>query len=180
MSFNTYLSKCFEKLIRDFICSVLPASLDPLQLAYSSNCSTDDAIAFRESAYREETTGFRSLDFFNLSGYKDIFVADYYNVCLTQWESSFNATATNHNTDGSTDYMIFQINSRYWCHDDHTPGRTSNGCDINCYSLLSKDISLSVNCAKIIARQEGISAWYGWKNHCRNQDVSRYIAGCGL
>ncbi len=39
-------SKCFEKLIRDYICSVLPASLDPLQFAYRSNCSTDDAIAF--------------------------------------------------------------------------------------------------------------------------------------
>ncbi len=39
-------SKCFEKLIRDYICSVLPASLDPLQFAYHSNHSTDDAIAF--------------------------------------------------------------------------------------------------------------------------------------
>ncbi len=39
-------SKCFEKLIRDYICSVLPASLDPLQFAYFSNRSTDDAIAF--------------------------------------------------------------------------------------------------------------------------------------
>ncbi len=39
-------SKCFEKLIRDYICSVLPASLDPLQFANRSNRSTDDAIAF--------------------------------------------------------------------------------------------------------------------------------------
>ncbi len=39
-------SKCFEKLIRDCICSVLPASLDPLKFAYRSNRSTDDAIAF--------------------------------------------------------------------------------------------------------------------------------------
>ncbi len=39
-------SKCFEKLIRDHICSVLPASQDPLQFAYRSNRSTDDAIAF--------------------------------------------------------------------------------------------------------------------------------------
>ncbi len=50
-------SKCFEKLVRvrearlkllklvrDYICSVLPASLDPLQFAYRSNHS--DAIAF--------------------------------------------------------------------------------------------------------------------------------------
>ncbi len=39
-------SKCFEKLVREHICSVLPASLDPLQFAYRSNHSTDDAIAF--------------------------------------------------------------------------------------------------------------------------------------
>ncbi len=39
-------SKCFEKLVREHICSVLPASLDPLQFAYHSNRSTDDAIAF--------------------------------------------------------------------------------------------------------------------------------------
>ncbi len=39
-------SKCFEKLVRDYICSVLPASLDPLQFAYRSNHSTDNAIAF--------------------------------------------------------------------------------------------------------------------------------------
>ncbi len=39
-------SKCFEKLVREHICSVLPASLDPLQFAYRSNRSTDDAIAF--------------------------------------------------------------------------------------------------------------------------------------
>ncbi len=37
-------SKSFEKLIRDYICSVLPTSLDPLQFAYCSNRSTDDAI----------------------------------------------------------------------------------------------------------------------------------------
>ncbi len=39
-------SKCFEKLVREHICSVLPASLDPLQFAYRSNRSTGDAIAF--------------------------------------------------------------------------------------------------------------------------------------
>ncbi len=39
-------SKCFESLSEDYICSVLPASLDPLQFAYRRNRSTDDAIAF--------------------------------------------------------------------------------------------------------------------------------------
>ncbi|KAI4884870.1 hypothetical protein NFI96_029910, partial [Prochilodus magdalenae] len=35
----------FEKLVRDFICSSLPATLDPMQFAYRQNRSTDDAIA---------------------------------------------------------------------------------------------------------------------------------------
>ncbi|XDV45658.1 hypothetical protein PO909_013718 [Leuciscus waleckii] len=39
------ISKCFERLVRDYICSVLPPSLDPLQFAYRNNRSTDDAIA---------------------------------------------------------------------------------------------------------------------------------------
>ncbi len=37
-------SKCFERLISDHICYVLPAG--PLQFAYRSNRSTNDAIAF--------------------------------------------------------------------------------------------------------------------------------------
>ncbi len=46
VALTTIFSKCFEKLIRDYICSVLPASLDPLQFAYRSNRYIDDAIAF--------------------------------------------------------------------------------------------------------------------------------------
>ncbi len=46
VALTSIFSKCSEKLIRDYICSVLPASLDPLQFAYCSNRSTDDAIAF--------------------------------------------------------------------------------------------------------------------------------------
>lgn len=50
---------------------------------------------------------------------------------------------TNSNNDGSTDYGIFQINSRWWCNNDETP--TENACNIKCsgeYSLsTSKDIT---------------------------------------
>uniref|UniRef100_A0A672I8G7 lysozyme n=1 Tax=Salarias fasciatus TaxID=181472 RepID=A0A672I8G7_SALFA len=52
-------------------------------------------------------------------------------VCLSQWESSFNTKATSKNGDGSTDYGIFQINSRYWCEDG---SYSSNGCNIKCSS----------------------------------------------
>ena len=37
--------KCFEKLVRDHICAMLPPTLDPWQFAYRQNRSTDDAIA---------------------------------------------------------------------------------------------------------------------------------------
>ena len=39
------VSKCFERLVRDYICSVLPPTLDPWQFAYRQNRSTDDAVA---------------------------------------------------------------------------------------------------------------------------------------
>ncbi|KAK1783932.1 hypothetical protein P4O66_023099, partial [Electrophorus voltai] len=42
---TSVMMKCFEKLVRDFITSSLPASMDPLQFAYRHNRSTDDAIA---------------------------------------------------------------------------------------------------------------------------------------
>ncbi|XP_065096823.1 lysozyme C II-like [Paramisgurnus dabryanus] len=101
-------------------------------------------------------------------------------VCLIKSESGFNTQAIGRNRDGSTDYGIFQINSRYWCYDGRTPGRTSNDCKINCSRLLSADISQSVKCAKIIAKRHGTSAWYGWKKTCANRNVRPYIAGCGV
>lgn len=39
------VSKCFNRLVRDFICFSLPGSLDQLQVVYRHNRSTDDAIA---------------------------------------------------------------------------------------------------------------------------------------
>lgn len=44
-------------------------------------------------------------------------------------ESSGNTAAVGGpNTDGSYDYGLFQINSRYWC----TVGSPGNGCNIDC------------------------------------------------
>ncbi|KAK1784066.1 hypothetical protein P4O66_021738, partial [Electrophorus voltai] len=45
VTLTSVVMKCFEKLVRDFITSSLPASMDPLQFAYRHNRSTDDAIA---------------------------------------------------------------------------------------------------------------------------------------
>ncbi|XP_045081289.1 lysozyme C II-like [Coregonus clupeaformis] len=101
-------------------------------------------------------------------------------VCLSKWESSYNTQATNRNTDGSTDYGIFQINSRYWCDDGRTP-RAKNVCGIRCSQLLTDDITVAIRCAKrVVLDPDGIGAWVGWRNHCQYRDLSSYVAGCGV
>ncbi|XP_072506520.1 lysozyme C-like [Notamacropus eugenii] len=113
-----------------------------------------------------------------LNGYRRISLANW--VCLARWESNFNTTATNYNAwDRSTDYGIFQINSRYWCDDDKTPHAT-NGCGVRCSQLLEDNLVKAVECAKQIVRQQGIRAWVGWKNHCDGHRLSRYLHGCRL
>ncbi|KAK7898735.1 hypothetical protein WMY93_019588 [Mugilogobius chulae] len=99
-------------------------------------------------------------------------------VCMTKWESSYNTSAKNRNRNNSTDYGIFQINSKWWCKDDG-PSK-ANGCNIMCTALLTDDPTVAINCAKIVAKQQGAKAWVGWKTHCEGKDVSPYIAGCGV
>ncbi|XP_034047938.1 lysozyme C-like [Thalassophryne amazonica] len=112
-----------------------------------------------------------------MDGYCGVSLANW--VCLTQWESSYNTDAINHNPDQSTDYGIFQINSRWWCNDNVIP--SYNGCNINCADLLTDDASSSIRCAKrVVADPHGISAWVAWRIHCKNKDVSSYVEGCGL
>nr|Q9DD65.1 RecName: Full=Lysozyme C; AltName: Full=1,4-beta-N-acetylmuramidase C; Flags: Precursor [Paralichthys olivaceus]BAB17215.1 chicken-type lysozyme [Paralichthys olivaceus]BAB18249.1 c-type lysozyme [Paralichthys olivaceus] len=112
-----------------------------------------------------------------MDGYRGISLANW--VCLTEWESHYNTRATNHNTDGSTDYGIFQINSRWWCNDSQTP--TSNACNIRCSELLTDDVIVAIKCAKRVVRDpNGIGAWVAWRQHCQGQDLSSYLAGCGL
>ncbi|XP_044535770.1 lysozyme C [Gracilinanus agilis] len=102
-------------------------------------------------------------------------------VCLAKWESDFNTRATNYNPgDRSTDYGVFQINSRYWCNDGKTPGAV-NACGIPCNALLTKNITTAIKCAKRVVRDpNGILAWVAWRNHCQGRDVSSYISDCRL
>lgn len=52
-------------------------------------------------------------------------------ICLAFYESSFNTNAVGpKNYDGSRDYGIFQINSRWWC--TNGAGKSANGCRISC------------------------------------------------
>uniref|UniRef100_A0A672GQD3 lysozyme n=2 Tax=Salarias fasciatus TaxID=181472 RepID=A0A672GQD3_SALFA len=118
----------------------------------------------------------RVLKKYGMDGYRGVTLADW--VCLSQWESSYDTGATNYNGLGSTDYGIFQINSRYWC-EDGSP--TSNGCNIKCSELLSDDVGAAINCAKRVVKDpQGVRAWVAWKRHCENQDLSSYVQGCGV
>ncbi|MCI4387230.1 hypothetical protein PGIGA_G00071660 [Pangasianodon gigas] len=45
VALTSIVMKCFERLIKDHICSFLPDTMDPLQFAYRKNRSTDDTIA---------------------------------------------------------------------------------------------------------------------------------------
>ncbi|KAM4881725.1 lysozyme C-like [Thomomys bottae] len=121
----------------------------------------------------------RTLKQGGMDGYRGINLANW--MCLARWESGYNTQATNYNPgDRSTDYGIFQINSRYWCNDGKTP-RAVNACGIPCSALLQDDITQAITCAKRVVRDpQGIRAWVAWRQHCQNRDVSEYIRGCRL
>uniref|UniRef100_A0A3Q2PKA9 lysozyme n=1 Tax=Fundulus heteroclitus TaxID=8078 RepID=A0A3Q2PKA9_FUNHE len=60
------------------------------------------------------------------------------------------------------------------------PLKTSNNV-FSVKELLSDDVSAAIKCAKrVVLDPQGIAAWVGWQVHCKNQDVSKYVAGCGL
>nr|ABY84356.1 c-type lysozyme [Solea senegalensis] len=100
-------------------------------------------------------------------------------VCLTKGESDYNTRATNRNTDGSIDYGIFQMNSRYWCNNGQGP--TSNACGISCSELLKDDVTAAIRCVKrVVQDPNGIRAWVAWVRHCEGRDLSSYVRGCGV
>uniref|UniRef100_E1BG16 lysozyme n=2 Tax=Bos TaxID=9903 RepID=E1BG16_BOVIN len=106
----------------------------------------------------------RTLKKLGLDGYKGV------RLCLTKWESSYNTKATNYNpSNESTDYGIYQINSKWWC---KTP-KAVDGCPVS-------HSTKAVACAKKIVSEQGITAWVAWKSHCRDHDVSSYVEGCTL
>ncbi len=74
-------------------------------------------------------------------------------VCVAKYESSFYTGATNTNTNGTTDYGLFQINSYYW-------GKT---CDVTGAELMNPVVNAA--CAKIVYKQQGLNAWYGYQYH---------------
>ncbi|XP_033503211.2 lysozyme C II-like [Epinephelus lanceolatus] len=121
----------------------------------------------------------RVLKSYGMDGYHGYSLDNW--VCLSKWESDYNTAATHYNYyDGSTDYGIFQINSRYWCNNGQTPNAV-NACHISCSELLTDDVSVAINCAKrVVGDPNGIAAWVAWRLHCKGRDLSSYVAGCGV
>uniref|UniRef100_A0A670JZJ5 Glycosyl hydrolases family 22 (GH22) domain-containing protein n=1 Tax=Podarcis muralis TaxID=64176 RepID=A0A670JZJ5_PODMU len=80
-------------------------------------------------------------------------------VCTACHESSYNTQAIHYDSDGSADYGIFQINSRYWCQSPSEP--SSNICGIQCSELLTDNIAVDVACAKVVVDNSpnGLGAW---------------------
>ena len=92
-------------------------------------------------------------------------------VCISKYESSLNCDATNKNTDSSTDYGLFQINSYYWCSGDSMS--KYNECQTSCSSLFN--CQTNTNCAHTVWKQQGYTAWYGYQYHkseCDNYKVN--------
>ncbi|KAI4890704.1 hypothetical protein NFI96_000390, partial [Prochilodus magdalenae] len=96
----------------------------------------------------------RTLKAAGMSGFRGVSLANW--VCLVNSESSYNTQVINRNTDGSKDYGIFQINSRWWCSNGQSPSH--NTCRISCSQLLTDNISTAIRCAKTIVSQQGITA----------------------
>jgi lipocalin len=93
-------------------------------------------------------------------------------VCISKYESSYNCDATNKNTDGSTDYGLMQINSYYWCSGDAMS--KYNECKIACSSLFN--CQYNTNCAYIVWKQQGYTAWYGYQKH--KSECDSYKLNC--
>lgn len=92
-------------------------------------------------------------------------------VCISKYESSYNCDAVHKNQDSSSDYGLMQINSYYWCSGD--PLSKYNSCGTSCSSLYN--CQSNTNCAYTVWKQQGYTAWYGYKNHkseCDNYKIN--------
>ncbi|XP_055501244.1 lysozyme C, milk isozyme-like [Leucoraja erinacea] len=121
---------------------------------------------------------FQSYGLDDIPGYS---LADW--VCMVQYESSFRTNALRHNRRigrvDSTNYGLFQFNSRWWCADGKM-GNSRNGCKQHCTQFVDNNIADDITCAKrVVKDRQGMDAWYGWKKHCKGK-VDNYLQECNL
>lgn len=75
-------------------------------------------------------------------------------VCTAKYESSFYERASHRNTNGTTDYGLFQINSVH-------VGDT--GCPSSATALY--EAAANARCALKVYRSQGMGAWYAYRKH---------------
>ncbi|XP_062979156.1 lysozyme C, milk isozyme-like [Elgaria multicarinata webbii] len=112
-----------------------------------------------------------------MDGHEGYSLADW--VCLAYFASNFNTATVTLDSDGSSEYGIFQINARTWCADHQS--QSKNLCSISCHDLLTDDIIDDIICLKrAAAGPEGLDAWNSWRDHCRHRDLSYWVVACNL
>ncbi|XP_067848503.1 lysozyme C, milk isozyme-like [Heptranchias perlo] len=108
-------------------------------------------------------------------------VADW--VCLAWHESHFNTRTIGHlSRNGKTwssDYGIFQINSKWWCDNGKTPD-SANGCKMKCSEFLGDNMGPDIDCAATIVREQGMEAWNSWVENCKGKWIEYYVFFCFL
>ncbi|XP_063150155.1 sperm acrosome membrane-associated protein 3-like isoform X2 [Candoia aspera] len=65
-------------------------------------------------------------------------------ICLAYFASHFNTAAMTQNSDGTSEYGIFQLNSRSWCTDHHSSSR--NLCSLSCSGMAGEIIAVEEIC----------------------------------
>uniref|UniRef100_A0A452H0T7 Sperm acrosome membrane-associated protein 3 n=1 Tax=Gopherus agassizii TaxID=38772 RepID=A0A452H0T7_9SAUR len=100
-------------------------------------------------------------------------------LCLAFYASRFDTGTVTENSDGSSNYGIFQINSRRWCSDQRS--RTLDLCQTCCRDLLTADLADDINCVKkVVMDGQGMGVWMPWRDHCKGRDLSHWVASCNL
>jgi lipocalin len=159
-------SNLYDKEITDFLNNYQfkyrPVSQDNCNVKY-----TELTTSLLRSNYQSEC---QVASYCKKSGFPDYAIPTM--VCISKYESSYNCDATNKNTDGSTDYGLMQINSYYWCSGD--PLSKYNSCGTTCSSLFN--CQTNTNCAYIVWKQQGYTAWYGYQKH--KSECDTYKINC--
>jgi lysozyme C len=153
----------------EFYANEVTDFLDATNFKYVSIKQTDFKanIQYLNTNYQSEC---QVANYLRKSGFPEYSVPTM--VCTSKYESSYNCDATHKNTDGSSDYGLMQINSYYWCSGD--PKSKYNSCGATCSSLLN--CQSNANCAYTVWKQQGYTAWYGYKNH--KSECDNYKLNC--
>nr|BAN20138.1 c-type lysozyme [Riptortus pedestris] len=87
-------------------------------------------------------------------------------ICLIEAGSDRNTGAI-HNDGGKAKYGLFQIDTD-WCSDKWYPAKK---CFVKCQSLISDDISKSVDCAQKMYTAGGFKMFQAWRDNCEGKPL---------